>query len=40
MKMSKSLAPCAKLLGFLRLFLDTIMVASKDEPMINLVLMK
>jgi hypothetical protein len=33
MKMSRSLAPCAKLLGFERLFLDTKMVASKEEPM-------
>jgi hypothetical protein len=36
MKMSKSLAPCAKLLGFLKLFFNTKMVASKEEPMVKM----
>jgi hypothetical protein len=33
MKRSRSLAPCAKLLGFKRLFLNTKMATSKEEPM-------
>jgi hypothetical protein len=36
MKMSRSLAPCAKLWGFLRLFRDTKMVASQEEPMVKM----
>jgi hypothetical protein len=36
MKMSRSLAPCAKLLGFKRLFLDTKMVASQEESMVKM----
>jgi hypothetical protein len=42
-KRSRSLVPCAKLLGFQRLFLKTKKIASKEEPMVknvNHVLMK
>jgi len=35
-KRSRSLAPCAKLLGFQRLFLNTKNVASKEEPMVKM----
>jgi hypothetical protein len=36
MKISRSLVPCAKLLGFYRLFLNTKMFASKEEPMVKM----
>jgi hypothetical protein len=36
MKRSRSLVPCAKLLGFQRLFFNTKMVASKEEPMVKM----
>jgi hypothetical protein len=39
MKRSRSLAPCAKLLGFQRLFLNTKMVASKEDPMFKMLIM-
>jgi hypothetical protein len=35
-KTSRSLAPCAKLLGFQRRFLNTKHVASKEEPMVKM----
>jgi len=35
-KRSRSLAPCAKLLGFQRLFLNTKKIASKEEPMVKM----
>jgi hypothetical protein len=35
-KRSRSLVPCAKLLGFQRLFLNTKIVASKEEPMVKM----
>jgi len=39
MKRSRFLAPCAKLLEFQRLFLNTKMVASKEEPMVKMLIM-
>jgi hypothetical protein len=36
MKRSRSLLPCAKLFGFLKLFFNTKMVASKEEPMVKM----
>jgi hypothetical protein len=36
MKRSRSLAPCAKLLGFQRLLLNTKKIASKEEPMVKM----
>jgi len=36
MKRPRSLEPCAKLLGFLKLFLNTKIVASKEEPMVKM----
>jgi len=36
MKRSRSLVPCAKLLGYKRLSLNTKMVASKEEPMVKM----
>jgi hypothetical protein len=36
LKRSRSLAPCAKLLGFQRLFLNTKIIASKEEPMVKM----
>jgi hypothetical protein len=36
MKRSRSLLPCAKLFAFLKLFLNTKMVASKEEPMVKM----
>jgi hypothetical protein len=36
MKRSRSLVPCAKLLGYKRLSLNTKMVASKEEPMVKI----
>jgi hypothetical protein len=35
-KRSRSLAPCAKLLEFQILFLNTKIVASKEEPMVKM----
>jgi hypothetical protein len=35
-KRSRSFAPCAKLLGFQRLFLNTKRIASKEEPMVKM----
>ncbi len=35
-KRSRSLAPCAKLLGFQRWFLNTKNVASKEEPIVKM----
>jgi len=35
-KRSRSLAPCANLLEFQRLFLNTKIVASKEEPMVKM----
>jgi hypothetical protein len=35
-KRSKSLEPCAKLLGFQILFLNTKSVGSKEEPMVKM----
>jgi hypothetical protein len=39
MKRSRSLASCAKLLEFQRLFLNTKMVASKEEPKVKMLIM-
>jgi len=36
MKRLRSLVPCAKLLGFSKLFLNKKMVASKEEPMVKM----
>jgi len=35
-KRSRSLAPCAQLLGFQRLLLNTKKIASKEEPMVKM----
>jgi hypothetical protein len=35
-KRSRSLVPCAKLLGFQRLFFNTKKFASKEEPMVKI----
>jgi hypothetical protein len=35
-KRSRSLEPCVKLLGFQILFLNTKIVASKEEPMVKM----
>jgi len=36
LKTSRSLGPCAKLLGFQRLFFNTKTFASKQEPMVKM----
>jgi hypothetical protein len=36
MKKSRSLAPCANLLGFQRLFVNIKMVAFKEDPMVKM----
>jgi hypothetical protein len=38
-KRSRSLAPCAKLLGFKKLFLNTKKLASKEEPIVKMLTM-